>query len=237
MPLLCIASSPYTVGGAHRSPWVCAPPKAPRHARRSLLAAAEPALLLRCCGSRLHLERRRGRVALREGRLALALHLRLLRLVEQPSRLAPHLRPLGCAARCVQAFSSKGGVAAAFALGKSTTLAFVACHLEAAKNDERRRQYRELVRRMSAAGALQPPLALRPPALLLQHLEQTAEERTFGPRDLLPCPYCRAEHRKGGVAEVPKVRLPCGAHSDLAAWAARLAAEGGTSVACRANLQ
>ena len=38
-----------------------------------------------------------------------------------------------------------------------------------------------------------------------------------------------AEKRQGRITETPKVRLPSGAGSELATWAADLAAEGGAA--------
>ena len=50
-------------------------------------------------------------------------------------------------------------------------------------------------------------------------------------RELLPCPYCTAAKRVHRIAEVPRVRLPNGLGSEIASWAAELAAEGGSAPA------
>ena len=66
------------------------------------------------------------------------------------ARAPPYcVRVLRFAARCSQSLSSKGGAGVALALGagagaRTTTLAFVSCHLEAKNNDERLRQYQDL---------------------------------------------------------------------------------------------
>ena len=84
--------------------------------------------------------------------------------------------------------------------------------------------FTELVTRMSALGALQPSLATLPKSLTIEHLEAGGNERPFEEKDLLPCPYCKQAARRGEELRVPRVRLPLGAGSDLAAFAAELAA-------------
>ena len=54
-------------------------------------------------------------------------------------------------------------------------------------------------------------------------------ERCFHKQDLGACPYCRADKRRGLVAELWRTRLPGGVGSELATFAAEIAAAGGAA--------
>ena len=87
--------------------------------------------------------------------------------------------------------------------------------------------FQEVARWLSKCGALLPAVAAMEPAVLIQRLEDPTLPRVFGPHDLLFCPYCKAEKKKGTLQEVLRTRLPGGAGSDIAAWAAEYAGAGG----------
>ena len=55
-------------------------------------------------------------------------------------------------------------------------------------------------------------------------------ERSVGEKELLVCPYCKSNKRKGLVEVALRTRLPGGTGSEIAAWAADFAASGGFSV-------
>ena len=77
---------------------------------------------------------------------------------------------------------------------------------------------------MSERGALMPPLATLPVRDLLARLDKGGTQM-LGARELLPCPFCGVDQMRGKVVEIPRVRLPVGVGSDIAAWAAELAAD------------
>ena len=84
-----------------------------------------------------------------------------------------------------------------------------------------------LSHRLAERGALLPPLATLPPSFLAERIETDRRDRGLGARDLIPCPYCFAAKKKGTRADAPRIRIPAGIGSQLAAWGAELAAARG----------
>ena len=89
--------------------------------------------------------------------------------------------------------------------------------------------FADLARAMTLAGALLPALATLPPKLVLERLDGGQQQRHLALKDLIPCPFCATAKRKGLRADVPRVRLPLGIGSELGAWAAELATDGGVA--------
>ncbi len=79
---------------------------------------------------------------------------------------------------------------------------------------------------MAVAGALLPALATLPPDAILELVDSSDVEQALGATDLLPCPYCKVDKRKGFVQSVMRTRLPAGIGSEIGTLAAARAAAG-----------
>jgi hypothetical protein len=57
--------------------------------------------------------------------------------------------------------------------------------------------FAEVVRRLASCGALLPTVATLEPEVVIERLDDPELPRLFGPTDLLQCPYCKVEKRRG----------------------------------------
>jgi hypothetical protein len=55
----------------------------------------------------------------------------------------------------------------------------------------------ELGRRLSMAGSLMPAVSTLSDSAILELVESRSDERSLGPKDLLLCPYCKSDKRRG----------------------------------------
>ena len=87
--------------------------------------------------------------------------------------------------------------------------------------------WNEVTRRLAECGALLPPVATLPQAVLLERLSDPQLEAALAYKDLLLCPYCKIDKKRGLIDEAMRTRLPAGLGSEIAAWAAEYAGSGG----------